>query len=283
MKNTDLHTHSYYSDGEYSPKDVIRKAKKLGIKNIALTDHCSVSGLEEAVKEGKLIGVEVIPGVEITAKHSEILGYFIDYKNPKLKKILKNCGFYENELTKLKINGLREQGINISYNNFLKSYYYAKGNYNLSHLWHYLVKERGFTGKQAIELVKQVKVKKPLNKNVSVVRAIKIVKQFGGVPVLAHPWLDKEVLNEKNIKIYVKAGLKGIELENGDYNRFGRDKKTVQRIKNIAKKYDLILTVGSDFHGEFMTELSKGHQFSKFLCDEKIVEKLKEQKKEELK
>ena len=92
--------------------------------------------------------------------------------------------------------------------------------------------------------------------------------------MLAHPWVGENVLIKKNIKKYIKAGLKGIALENGDFNRFGRDKKTVALIKKLAKKYNLILMQGSDFHGPIMSKDTRGHELGKSNCDEKIVEQL---------
>jgi len=80
MRNTDLHTHSYYSDGELSPKELVRLAKKKSILNLALTDHNSVKGVEEAISEGKKIGINVIPGVEVLVKGGEILGFLLIIK-----------------------------------------------------------------------------------------------------------------------------------------------------------------------------------------------------------
>ena len=86
MKNSDLHTHSYYSDGQISPRDLVKLAKRRKIKNLALTDHNSVKGVREAFKEGRKIGVRVIPAIEIECEIGEILGYFIDVNNKELIK-----------------------------------------------------------------------------------------------------------------------------------------------------------------------------------------------------
>jgi len=88
MKNTDLHLHSYYSDGELSPAEVVRAAKKKGVKNLALTDHNSIGGNKEAIEEGEKIGVKVIPGIEIVGEEDEVLGYFIDYENEEFQEEL---------------------------------------------------------------------------------------------------------------------------------------------------------------------------------------------------
>ena len=85
MKNSDLHTHSIHSDGDLSPSEVVKLAKKRGVKNLALSDHNSISGIDEAILEGNKQGVNIIPAVEIRAEEDEVLGYFIDYKNEKFK------------------------------------------------------------------------------------------------------------------------------------------------------------------------------------------------------
>ncbi len=87
----DLHLHSYFSDGRYSPKIVVEECKKLGLEVMSLTDHENVDGVPEAMRAGEELGIKVIPGIELAAcYHGEeyhMLGYFIDYQNPKLKTV----------------------------------------------------------------------------------------------------------------------------------------------------------------------------------------------------
>ncbi len=84
----DLHTHTYYSDGKFQPSVLLKKAMDGGLACISVTDHDNVDGIDEAIEAGKEIGVEVIPGVELSSEHKgrevHILGYFIDYKNNEL-------------------------------------------------------------------------------------------------------------------------------------------------------------------------------------------------------
>ncbi|RKY36910.1 MAG: hypothetical protein DRP73_02570, partial [Candidatus Omnitrophota bacterium] len=81
----DLHVHTIYSDSTFSPREVISTASKVSLACIAITDHDAVGGVEEAIDYGKKVGIEVIPGVELTAEYNDteihILGYFIDYKS----------------------------------------------------------------------------------------------------------------------------------------------------------------------------------------------------------
>lgn len=275
MRNTDLHTHSYYSDGQISPKELVRLAKKRGIKNLALTDHNSVKGVKEAIAEGKKIGVSIIPAIEVRCREDEILGYFIDIKNKKLIKEIKKDNKKVQEKVKVWCNNIKKKGYKISFAEIWKKYPKARGNLNEFYpLFELSLKGYGKPFKIAKEL-KQKNIKGKKIKEMTLVQAIRLVKNAKGVPVLAHPWLNGEVLDEKNFKKYVNAGLKGIELNNGDRIPL-RKKKHDKKIKQLAKKYKLILTSGSDFHGEKLAKNMPGnHNLGKSNCDEKVVYKLK--------
>ena len=89
----DLHTHTIFSDGALTPKELLDLAKERNISTISITDHDTVDGIEEAIKYGRTIGIEVIPGLEISTdvegKEVHLLGYFINHKDSGLKKYLK--------------------------------------------------------------------------------------------------------------------------------------------------------------------------------------------------
>lgn len=91
-RKIDLHAHTTASDGRITPKDLVLKAKKIGLSAIAITDHDTVNGIEEAMKEGEKLGLEVIPGIELTCRSGyqevHVLGYFLDYKDEKLIETL---------------------------------------------------------------------------------------------------------------------------------------------------------------------------------------------------
>ena len=96
-RKIDLHTHTTASDGRITPKELVIKAKKIGLSAIAITDHDTVGGIEEAVKEGEKQGIEVIPGIELTCRSGyqevHVLGYFLDYKSKKLIESLESIRF----------------------------------------------------------------------------------------------------------------------------------------------------------------------------------------------
>ncbi len=281
VKNTDLHTHSHYSDGQISPKDLVKLAKQRGIKNLALTDHSSVKGVEEAIKQGNKISVDVIPAVEIrAADDTEVLGYFIDYKNKELIKKLNEDNKRLQKSVRELCSKLKKEGYDISFKELQKKYPKAKGNLNTFYILYGLyLKGYGTTMEIRNELAANGNLGIKKRKYTTIIQAIKLIKNAGGVPVLAHPWIGDTKKTFKKMKSYVKAGLKGIEVNNGDRYPF-MEKGTAKKIRKIAKKFNLILTSGSDFHGEEIVKLMPGnHNLGKNNCDEKIVEKLRDMSK----
>lgn len=272
-EKADLHVHSHYSDGLHSPKDIVKLAKKRGIKVLALTDHNSVAGVEEAIREGKRSGVKVIPAVEIYVNGGEIVGYFIECKNRKLLSTLKkNSKIIQDLKIKPIIKKFQKFGIKISYKDLIKMFPKAKGNYLGLHIDLFLI-SKGYKVKEIEELFERAQVHSTKGKEISAIKAIKLIKACGGVAMFPHPWLSEKLFSEKKIKEFVKAGLKGIEFDNGDRNTFGRTKKVVSKIKKFAKKYNLILTKGSDFHDSPYMKMAP-HQLGGTTCSLRVVEKL---------
>jgi hypothetical protein len=278
MLNTDLHTHSYYSDGQISPKELVKLAKKRGVKNLSLTDHDSVKGVQEAVREGKKVGVNVIPGVEIRTNYSEVLGYFVDIKNKKLISELKKNTQEEIKKVKDVCKKLVGAGYNISYEELKKRFPKSRNNFNSFYPIYtlYLKKyvKTTFEGSKLIGKLKPIKIKK-----ISAIKAIKLIKGAGGVPVLAHPWLAEDKKLTK-VKYLAKAGLEGIEINNGDNLKFmmeaSGNKTIIKDIKEVAKKYNLIITSGSDYHGPKIIKIMPGnHNLGRNNCDENVVEQLR--------
>jgi len=276
MRNTDLHTHTYYSDGQLSPKQLVRLSKKRGIKNLALTDHNTIKGVQEAIKEGKKIGVNVIPAVEIQYKGGEILAYFINLKNKPLNNALKKIRKETESSVKKFCQDLKKIGYKISFKEIWNKYPNARGNINGFYPLYILFK-KGYA-KSTWLLGQQLEEKnlpKRKRKKLTAIQVIKLIKKAGGVPVMAHPWFGDTKNNFKKLKSYAKAGLRGIEINNGDRTPL-RDKKTRERIKRVAKRYKLIITEGSDYHGpELVKHMPGNHELGKNNCDEKVVEQLR--------
>src|SRR4030042_4192023 len=123
MGYVDLHLHTTASDGVKSPSEIVRYAKEKGLQAIAITDHDTIEGLEEAMAEGEKIGFEVIPGIEISAAHSpgsmHLLGFFIDTRHPVLNEGLKYLQKARAERNPRMVEKLNRLGIDISYEEVL--------------------------------------------------------------------------------------------------------------------------------------------------------------------
>ena len=276
MKTCDLHTHSYYSDGEESPAEVVRKAKRAGIEYLALTDHTSVKGIEEATKEGEKQGIKIIPAIELRAKEGEVLGYFIDYKNKSLIKTISKVNKQVESKIEYFCKRLQEKGYDISFKELQTRFPNAKGNLiEFQPFYLFYIKGYASSLQDSFKIIRELKLKRKKIKEIPIEKAIEVIVQAGGVPVLAHPWAEEDsrnLLKEYRLKKLIKAGLKGLEIDNGDRDK-RRTPEIISRIRYLSKKYNLINTAGSDYHREngFPGNI---HQLGSSGCNIKIIKEL---------
>jgi hypothetical protein len=266
-KNSDLHTHSDYSDGIFSPQNVVRKAKEAGVKNLALTDHNSINGIAEAQKEARIQGINLISGVELRSKEGEILGYFINFKDPEFINKIKIIQERSEEVLKNTLKELEKRGINAKYDEVLDTKQ-KRDNPLVAYLFKFLKNKNLISIKEVKEFMKG----DLFEPHFSTEEVIHMINDSGGVAVLAHPWYSKTFLDETRIKELVTTGLKGIEIDNG--GRGEEMEKSLAKIRDYAKKYNLIITSGSDFHGD-SSLMSNEHNIGMSNCDEEVVKKLK--------
>src|SRR5712691_9231582 len=115
----DLHTHSTASDGIYSPTELLRRAKEVGLRVLALTDHDTTGGLDEAAKAAAAVDIDFIPGIEINTDVSggevHVLGYFLEYNRPEFQAVLKVLRDARERRGQRMVELLNEQGINVSW------------------------------------------------------------------------------------------------------------------------------------------------------------------------
>lgn len=249
MLYADLHIHSNYSDGKLLPEEIVNLSVKRNIKCISITDHDTVDSQYIAKKFSHNNEIKIVPGLEISSQYKDveihILAYFIDIDNKSLKINLENIRNSRWERAKQIIENLNRISINVSFDeiknvNFSSSigrFHIAKllvekgyANHTKEAFQKYLVKGRpGFVERCKIDYKE----------------ALKLINDAKGVAVLAHPGeIYRSVIIEKIIKELKIYGLKGIEVFHPAHS--SRDSN---KYYNLAKKYSLIITGGSDCHG----------------------------------
>ncbi|RLE07168.1 phosphatase [Candidatus Aerophobetes bacterium] len=254
MEMIDLHIHTIYSDGTYTPEEVVCKAKELGLVAISITDHDSVSGLEEAISAGKKLGVEVVPGVEMSTDIGEdeihILGYYLNWKNDGFLAKLKEFQAARVERNQKLVKKLESLGMRIDYDE-LKGLA-PQGVISRLHIARLMVK-KGYVSSIGAAFEEWLNPGRPAyveKMKVSPFEVIKLILKVGGVPVLAHPYLSKR---DDLIPDLVEAGLRGIEVYHSAHSP-----QVSEHYLKIAQRYHLLVTGGSDCHGEAKDEVLMG-------------------------
>lgn len=249
-KSIDLHMHSICSDGALSPCALVQKAAKEGITIMSLTDHDTVSGLEEAKNEADKLGIKLISGIEISAISSSgtlhILGYFIDPHNPALTEKLKKFRAARNSRNQVIIERLNGLGINITMEDVFEV---AKGEtVGRPHIARVLIEKKVVSNLQeAFDLYLSNNSKAYVDKEIfQPEEVIKMIHEAGGLAFIAHPASLK--LSEENIKKFLlelkEMGLDGIEVYTPAHNR-----KIMRLFRDFSKESGLKISGGSDFHG----------------------------------
>ena len=245
MKFADLHLHTQFSDGTFTPEELVLQAQKCGLACIALTDHDTVEGCLRAATACAAVKMDFITGAELTAEHADtevhILGYFLDTENQVLlEKIAKFQAVRQNRIREM-CAALNQLGIPLQAESvFALANCRSPGR---PHVARALVKEKLVASlDEAFE--RFLKKNRPAwvpKAKMSALESVELIHQAGGLAVMAHPGLNR---TDDIIPDLVDAGLDGIEC-------FHTKHSTVmaERYLEIAEKYDLLVTGGSDCHG----------------------------------
>ena len=247
MSLVDLHVHSTASDGKLIPEAIVRKAAELGLRVISLTDHDSIAGIVPALKAVKAFpGLTFIPGVEISTDLADgevhILGYFIDYTDPALEKSLEKFRDSRFGRGRGMVEKLAALGIDIDWARVQEIA--GDGAIGRPHIARAML-EKGYitTFEEAFD--KYIGHGGPAyveREKMTPEEAVALIVRSKGLPVLAHPFTVKDP--EAMVRQLKPAGLVGIEAYYKD-NTAAETKATL----NLAKKYGLIATGGTDYHG----------------------------------
>ena len=244
MKIADLHIHTQISDGWFTPEEAVEQSHKAGLAAVSIADHDSVSGIKAAIWAGKKLGVEVIPGIELSSRFEggdlHILGYFIDWQDKWFNNKLLDLQEARTNRAKEILDRLRTLNINISYNVILVI---AGGAIGRPHIAQAML-DQGYvrTVREAFE--KYLSIDKPAYVGeypLSSAEAIRMIRKVGGIPALAHPvfYRTDAILPE-----LVDQGLEAIEVYHSKH-----DAAATEHYKELAKKHDLLVVGGSDAHG----------------------------------
>lgn len=259
MSGIDLHTHSTASDGTFSPWELVREAKRKDLEAIAVTDHDTTTGLKEAVQAGHELGIEVIPGCELSLDYSpgymHLIGLWLPQHPIKLNATLQDLRAKRHTRNKQIIAKLQNLGIDISYEQ-VKALA-GQASVGRPHIARILVQKgvvSSLNSAFADYLGKSAKAYAPKEK-LTPAEAIQVLKQEQATIILAHPY--SLALNsfdlQKEIKKLKKLGLNGIEVY---YPGHTPEQKRI--FLQLSSKMDLLPSGGSDFHGSVKPGIALG-------------------------
>lgn len=255
MRKYDLHIHSKFSDGEYTVEEIVEKLKKTGIGIFSITDHDNIESIK-AMQQVEHQGLTYITGIEFTASKGaykmHVLGYNIDGNNEELNKACRDIKVRKNLRNLEVIQQLREKfGIIITKDETLELL---------------RMSERKFVGQTTIAkllvtkgIIPDVKyyfqnffpsIKPKTNATIDLNKAVEIIHNAGGLAVLAHPITieqDYGINIESVFEIFRNAGIDGIEVFNSKHTL-----TDIKRYYALARKENLLISGGSDYHGEII-------------------------------
>ncbi|ACL69933.1 PHP domain-containing protein [Halothermothrix orenii] len=266
--SVDLHIHTNASDGSLSPGEVVKKAIDLGYKAIAITDHDTVAGIIPALQVARKSSLEVIPGIEINTdiedRELHILGYFIDYTKPDLLKELSSLKKMREKRARKMVQKLRNMGINIEWEEVINIA--GQGTIGRSHICQAII-NKGYADSWKEVFEKYIGKNSPAyvpRKKLTPLKAIKLIKECSGIPVIAHPGL---VGDDDLVKWIIKHGIEGLEVFYYEHSE-----EECQKYLNMAKENNLVVTGGSDDHGPGNKD---GLRLGKIRLDYTVVEELR--------
>lgn len=275
----DLHTHSIFSDGSFTPEELAKMAVEAGLSCIALTDHDTVDGIPRFLAACSAEGIEGIAGVEISADVDKggmhMLGYYMDHTSGPLADVLTRIRSGRDERNKRILQNLIEAGLALTMEEV--SAYAGDSVVGRPH-FAMAMQAKGYVQN------KDEAFKRYLGRGqagysdrfrLSPADSIKLIRDAGGLAVLAHPFTL--ALSDRDLGVMVEElaghGLDGIEVYYSEHNP-----SQVNLYRNIANNLGLLMTGGSDFHGEVNPAVSLGRGFGNLTVNDDIAAKMRELK-----
>lgn len=287
----DLHIHSNKSsDGTYPPCDIIEMARKVGLRALSISDHDTVAAYPEALICGKNAEIEVIPSMEVTTIYKDrefhMLLPLLDWKNKYVQELESRIKKRRLTEAKERVDKLIDLGFSITWDEVLKeSAPFVPLGVTIAQA---VIEKEKRSGKSALKKAVTLSNKffdpyifyqnyfmegKPAwvpRRNIDILDVLEMVPKTGGVPVIAHPGAFFQRTKEEDIAVLKEHGLQGIEVYSSYHNY-----NQIQFYKGLAEKYDLVITAGSDFHGEIKPHIAFGSVEN---SDYKMVEELRKRR-----
>jgi len=241
----DLHCHTTFSDGLFTPEQAVTRARKLGLAAIAITDHDSISGIDRAVACGRDLGIEVVPGAEMSCYVNGIdlhmLGYYFDTRSTEVLDFFTAMRQYRSERARMMVEKLRELGVKVSFDDIRRTA--GDAAVGRPHVAQALV-SLGAVGSQEEAFRRYIGHAGPAyvpKKKLEPHEAVEFIRRHGGVAVIAHP---ATYHNDNAVYAAIAAGADGIEVWHPDHSE-----RDVSHYREIAQKNALLVTGGGDCHG----------------------------------
>lgn len=265
----DLHSHTTASDGQYAPSELLARAASAGVTVLAVTDHDTVAGLAEAAEAARAHGVELVPGIELSAfihgREVHILGHFLRPEDEDLARFSERLRQERDRRMEAMVAKLRQLGYPVRLEQVLEVAGDAQlGRPHLARVmvdrgWCLDVKEAfdRFLGTGRAAWVERFKLEGA--------EAIRLIRDAGGTATLAHPAASK--MERVEIRALARAGLMGLEVGHGDPNPSVR-----RKYLGLAAEFGLVPTAGSDFHGE---KVSPDHRLGSAAMEPALFQQLK--------
>ena len=259
MDTIDLHTHSTFSDGTFTPLQLVKYAEEKGLKAFALTDHDTTAGVPEALEKGRDLNIEVIPGIEVSSSFDgteiHILGLFVNSDDPVLAAMLEKMRISRDRRNEKMLENLAADGIS-----FTKEELCGDNPDTIitrAHIAHALVAKGICSGMdQAFKKYLQYGGRYcPQKEHLSPEEVVKTLISNGAFVALAHPFQYKfgDKKTEELIAHMADLGMKGLEVYHSSNNKLES-----MKLQEMAVRHHLLPTGGSDFHGGNKPDISIG-------------------------
>jgi predicted metal-dependent phosphoesterase TrpH len=276
MSRIDLHTHTNFSDGSFSPTALVELAHQKGLDILAITDHDTTEGLLEAMEATETFPLELISGIELSTefqgREMHMLGYFIDLSDPQFQTRLEQLRSSRIDRIQHILDRLHTLNVEISLAEV--QHVAGSGTIGRPHIAQILIKKGYVKGmKEAFDRFLGIRGTGYVRRAVpEAAEIITWITDAGGIPILAHPYWEGLNPDEMVIscRTLIDQGLRGLEVFYGTFSA-----RQISLNLQLARQFDLLITGGSDFHGTFKPDISIGTGRGSLKVPSKVIDHLR--------